>query len=109
MPCFPAFRPAQVLAAALQWFELPEAWHDAEQGLLKEALGAVRDFAAAVAATPLPQLPRDLPPPHPVWGSAQQPQGNAARQQLLVMLLSAGGLEWWGGELCRTGASAGQH
>ena len=59
-----------------------------------EALGAVRDFAAAVAARPLPQLPRDLPQPHPVWGAAQLPPSNAQRQALLSVLLSAGG---WGG------------
>ncbi|KAL4452207.1 hypothetical protein ABPG75_007869 [Micractinium tetrahymenae] len=79
----------QVLAAALQWFELPQAWHYAEQDLLREALGAVRDFAAAVQAAPLPQLPRDLPPPHPVWGEVLPPSSNAARQALLQLLLSA--------------------
>lgn len=89
-PCVPPR--SQVLAAGLQWFELPEAWYHDEQPLLREALGAVRDFAAAVEARPLPQLPRDLPGPHPVWGAASQPQSNAARQALLVMLLSAGGL-----------------
>lgn len=52
----------------------------------------MRDFAAAVAAAPLPQLPRDLPPPHPVWGGVPPPKSNEARQALLSMLLSAGGL-----------------
>lgn len=136
----------QVLAAALRWFELPEAWHDAEHGMLRwvysgqpnigwlgrpweeakptgfahgnvpirgstasllpdcrcacppptpvcrrEALGAVRNFAAELEVAPVPQLPRDLPPPHPVWGSLPPPPSNAARQALLAMLLSAGG------------------
>jgi len=70
----------------------------------REALGAVRDFASAVEAQPLPQLPRDLPPPHPVWGSVPQPKSNAARQALLVMLLSAGA---GGGGM--GGARQGQH
>ena len=60
-----------------------------------EALGAVRDFGAALEAAHVPQLPRDLPPPHPVWGAVQPPNSNAARQALLIMLLSAGG--WVGG------------
>ena len=50
----------------------------------------MRDFAAAVQAAPLPQLPHDLPPPHPVWGGVAVPKTNAARQALLAMLLSAG-------------------
>lgn len=56
----------------------------------REALGAVRDFGSALEAAHVPQLPRDLPPPHPVWGAVQPPNSNAARQSLLIMLLSAG-------------------
>lgn len=68
--------------------------------LCREALGAVRDFGAALEAAPVPQLPRDLPPPHPVWGAMTPPQSNAARQALLVMLLSAGGLAVGGERSC---------
>lgn len=50
----------------------------------------MRDFATAVQEAPLPQLPRDLPPPHPVWGEVAPPASNAARQALLQLLLSAG-------------------
>ena len=58
----------------------------------------MRDFGAALEARPVPQLPRDLPPPHPVWGAVPPPKSNAARQALLVMLLSAGGwMDWVGG------------
>ncbi len=59
----------------------------------------MRDFGAALEARPVPQLPRDLPPPHPVWGAVSPPKSNAARQALLVMLLSAGG--WMGGGMCK--------
>ncbi|KAL4857248.1 Phosphatidylinositol 4-kinase alpha 1 [Chlorella vulgaris] len=79
----------QVLAAALQWFELPEAWHDGDGDMLREALGAVKQFAEMVGTRQLPQLPRDLPPPHPVWGPMPAPKSNEARQALLAMLLSA--------------------
>ena len=57
----------------------------------REALGAVREFAGMVGRAALPQLPRDLPSAHPVWGDMPVPKSNAARQALLAMLLSAGG------------------
>lgn len=69
----------------------------------REAVLAVRDFSAQVELLPRwPALPADAVPagqPHPVWGAprgaAQQAQqgeaGNAARRELLRVLLSAGG------------------